>query len=152
VFTTSPATMPSPGLRPSAQGDNRLARADPDAHGELEGSVGSVQVLDGLQDAQGRTHRPLRVVFMGDGCTEHGHDGITNELLHCPAQAFDLAPQVGVVGTKPSDHVLRVGSIRAGGEANQIAEQHGDNLALVALTGPGGADWGTAAAAERKPP
>ena len=55
-----------------------------------------------------------------------------------------------VLGT--DDHVLWVGSIRAGGEANQIAEQHGDDLALVALPGLGGADWGTAAAAERKPP
>jgi hypothetical protein len=105
-----------------------------------------------LQDPLGRPHRPLGVVLVCNRCTEHGHDGITDELLYCPTQAFDLAPQVGVVGTKPSDHVLRVGSIRAGGEANQIAEQHGDNLALVALTGPGGADWGTAAAAERKPP
>jgi len=141
-----------PGLRPSAQCDNRLAGADADPHGQPEGSVGNVQVLDGLKYALFCGHRPLGVVFVGDGCTEHGHDGITNELLHGPAQAFDLAPQVGVIGTKPSDHVLRICTIRAGGEANQIAEQHGDNLALVALTGPGGADWGTAAAAERKPP
>jgi len=59
---------------------------------------------------------------------------------------------VGVVNTKPSDHVLRVGPIGAGGEANKVAEQHGDNLALVTLTGSGGIEWGAAAAAERKLP
>jgi hypothetical protein len=66
-----------PRLRPGAQRDHRLAGADADPHGQPESSVGSVQVLDRLQDAQGRPHRPLGVVFVRNGCTEHGHDGIT---------------------------------------------------------------------------
>jgi hypothetical protein len=114
--------------------------------------MGSVQVLNRLQDSQARPYRPLRVVFVGDGRTEHGHDGIADELLHRPAQALDLAPQVGVVETKPSDHILWVGPVRAGSEANKVTEQHGDDLALVAPTSRSGAEGGAAAAAKRKPP
>jgi hypothetical protein len=71
-----------PGLRPSAQRDNRLARADPDPYGQLKGSMDSVQVLDRLEDSQGRPYRPLRVVLVRNRRTEHGHDGITDELLY----------------------------------------------------------------------
>ena len=46
----------------------------------------AIQLLDGLQDPQPRTDRPLSVVAVRDRRAEHRHDGVPDELLHHPAE------------------------------------------------------------------
>lgn len=56
--------------------------------------------------------------------------GVVLMRNHRPAVALDLLPQPGVVGADASPDVLGIGCVRGGGEADQVAEEDGDNLAL----------------------
>ena len=51
-----------------------------------------VQLLDRLTDLEGREHRTLGVVAVGDGGAEEGHHGVADVLLDMAAEALDLAP------------------------------------------------------------
>src|SRR5207248_2615838 len=48
-----------------------------------------------------------------------------------PAVSLDLSLQPGVERAQAGLHVLRVGLVGSGGEAHQVAEQDGDDLALL---------------------
>ena len=68
---------------------------------------------------------------MRGGSAEDGHDGVPDELLHRPRVALDLLAQTGVVGADAGAHVLRVSRLGGGSEADEIAEEDGDDLALL---------------------
>ena len=131
VLTTSPVTMPSPcsGRAPSATTASPVLtpiRTCSDSPGSP-----LVQLLDRLQDAQPRTDRALGVVLVRDRRAEHRHHRVADELLHRAAVPLDLLSQAGVVGADPGAHVLGIRRLRRSGEADQIAEEHRDDLALL---------------------
>jgi hypothetical protein len=83
-------------------------------------------------DGQGGPDGPLRVVLAGDRGAEQGHDGVPDELLDRAAVAFQLPAQAGIVGSQDPADVLDVELLGPAGEADQVAEQDADDLALVA--------------------
>ena len=118
-------------LGAGTQGDDGLAGVDADPHLEGERSVLVVQVLDRLEDAECGANGALGVVLVRDRRAEDGHHRVADELLDGAAVALDLLPQASVVGTDPRADVLRVGRIRGRREADEVAEQHRDDLALL---------------------
>jgi hypothetical protein len=63
--------------------------------------------------------------------SEGSHDGIADELLDRAAEALDLLAQASVVGAKARTHVLRVLPLGLGREADEIAEEDGDDLPFL---------------------
>ena len=96
-------------------------------------SAGSclVQLLDRLQDAEPGPDRALGVVLVCHRCAEDGHDRVPDELLDGAAVALDLLPQAGVVGADAGADVLGVSRFRGRGEADEVAEEDGHDLALL---------------------
>ena len=43
-------------------------------------------------------HCSLGIVFVRDGCTEHRHHRVADELLNGPSEPLELTPDAGVVG------------------------------------------------------
>ena len=110
-------------LRPAgADGDDRLARVDPDANLERERRVLRVQVGHRLQDAEAGPDGSLGVVLVGDGRAEDGHHRVADELLHGPPVALDLLAEAREVGADAGADVLGVGLFRGGSEADEVAE------------------------------
>ena len=92
----------------------------------------AVQLLDPLQDAQTRAHGALGVVAVRDRRAEHGHDRVADELLEHAAVLLDPLLRLGVVELQRVAHVLRIGAIRARREADEVDEEDGDELPLLA--------------------
>ncbi len=122
-------------LRAGAERDHRLARVDPDPDLQREARVVLVQLLDRLEDAQRGPDRTLGVVLVRNRSAEHGHDRVADELLDRAAVALDLLSQALVVRTDAGADVLGVGGLGGGGEADQVAEEDGDDLALLGRQG-----------------
>jgi hypothetical protein len=129
--------------------DDRLAGRDADPDVEVQVGLALVQLLDGSKDGQRGPHRPLGVVLVGDRGAEYCHHPVANKFVQGSPEPFDLVAQPSMVGAKQCPDVLRVGMVEAGGKADQVAEQHGDDPALLHI-GSGGY-WGAAAATEGKP-
>jgi hypothetical protein len=62
--------------------------------------------------------------------SEDGHDGVPNKLLDRAAEALDLAADTLVIRGEAGLHLLGVGLFRGRGEADEIAKEDGDDLAL----------------------
>jgi hypothetical protein len=105
-------------------GDHRLAGVDPDP--EAEG-----QLPARLQDGQAAADGPFRVVLVGRRGAEHRHHAVADELVQGPPEPLDLPAQPAMVGAQQRPDVLGVGLVGAGGEAGQVAEQHGDDPAFL---------------------
>jgi hypothetical protein len=118
-------------VRAGIQDHGRLARHDPNPDGKLKLRGRLVQLGDGIEHPKRTPNRPLRVILMRARHPEHGHDAVANELVYGATQPFDLSAKPLMVRTQQGPHVLRVGLVGAGGEANQVAEQHRDDLALL---------------------
>ena len=82
----------------------------------------------------------LRVVLVRDGRAEDGHHRVADELLDRAAEALELRAHARVVGLEKAPHVLGVHPLRARGEADEVAEEAGDDLALLALRLSGSSD------------
>ena len=117
------------GLRPRVERDQRLAGRDPDAHLEL------ALLGERVPNRERRTDRPLGIVLVRDRGAEHGHHGVADELLDGAAEALELGADACVVGLEQPPHVLRIHLLRARGEADEVAEEAGDDLALLARRG-----------------
>ncbi len=115
-----------------AEGHDRLAGVHRDADREVGVGAGLVQLVEGLDDPQAGADRPLGIVLVGDRRPEDGHDRVTDELLDRAAVAFDLGPQQGVVRAQGGQHLLRIGAVRGGREADQVGEEDRDDLPLLA--------------------
>jgi hypothetical protein len=137
-------------LRARVESDDRLARVDADADVEIERRVGLVQFLHGVADGERRPDRSLRVVLVCDGSAEDGHDGIADELLHGAAEALDLRAQAREVGREHAADVLGVELLGAAGEPDEVGEEHGDDLALLAACVVLGRERGSAVVAEAR--
>ena len=69
---------------------------------------------------------------MCDRGAEEGHHGVADELLDRAAEALELGAQAQVVAGEQGADVLGVEPLRAGGEADEIAEHDGHDLPLLA--------------------
>ena len=115
--------------------DDGFASVDPHPHLQVEPGIGLVQLRDRLQDPQPRPHGPLGVVLVRDRGAANGHHRIAHELLDRGSVALDLLAQASVVWTDAGTHVLRVLVLRGRGEADQVAEEDGDDLPLLERAG-----------------
>jgi hypothetical protein len=106
------------------KGHEGLARVDADA--ELDRLL-----LGPVANREGRAHRPLRVVLVGDRGAEDRHHRVADELLDRAAEALELALEPRVVRTEQRRDVLRVHALGARGEAGQVGEEDGHHLALA---------------------
>ena len=73
----------------------------------------------------------LRIVLMRRRSAEDRHHRVTDELLHRAAISLDLLPQPSVIGPDPRPDVLGVSRFRRRREADEVAEQHRHDLALL---------------------
>ncbi len=124
---------PLAALRPRAERDDRLPGRHGRSHRDLESFV--AELLDRLEDPERRPHGALGVVLVRDGGAEHGHDGVADELLHRPAEALDVGLHALVVRAQRRADVLGVGAIGATREADEVDEEHRDDLPLLAGRG-----------------
>ena len=112
------------GLRPGSERDERLTRRDPDPHLQ-------VAVLCPIPDGECRADGALGVVLVCHGRAEERHHRIADELLHRAAETLELGPDPLVVAGEQRADVLRVEALRLGRRADQVAEEHGDDLPLL---------------------
>ena len=117
---------PLPLLVAGLECDGRLAGVDRCAHGDLAKGVVLVELDHDLWQAQCRPDGALGVVLAGDRSAEHGHHGVTDELLDAAAVALDLPFHRDEVGAQQPSHVLRVGAVRAQREVDEVGEQDRD--------------------------
>ncbi len=91
-----------------------------------EGAPRGVEHGPAAGDAQ------LGVVFVCRGNTEDTKDGVADELLDDAAVGFDLSSGHRGVACEHPVNVFRVGRLGAGREADEVAEERGHHLALLA--------------------
>ena len=115
-----------------SDGDDRFARVHREPHLECELGVAGIQLVDGGAHSERRAHGALRVVTVGDGRAEDGHDCVADELLDRAAEALDLGPDAGVVRPQDRADVLRIEPFRTSGEPDEVDEEDADDLPLFA--------------------
>ena len=147
VLTTSPVTIPSPcsGRAPSATTASPVLIPTRTCRSRSGSASFSSAIASRMREPG--PHRPLGVVLVRHGSAEGGHDRVADELLDRAAVALDLLPQAGVVGTDARAHVLGVLLLGGGGEADQVAEEDGDDLPLLQ---PGRRPLGQRAAPQKR--
>ena len=126
VLTTSPDAMPSPASGRAPRAIERLAGRDPDAHLEL--ALLGERLSDGERSANGS----LGIVLVCDRRAEDRHDRVADELLDRPAEALELGAHARVVGLEQAPHVLGIHALGPRREADEVAEEARDDLALLA--------------------
>ena len=107
-----------------------LPGVDPDAQAE-RCSADRLELLGVLGDPKSRANRALGVVLVGRRHPEDPDDRIPDELLHHAAVGLDLRPSHRGVGREHLVDVFGIGRLRGGGEPDQVAEERGDDLALL---------------------
>ena len=118
-----------------------LAGVHADAHLDRV-AVGPGQRADFVDEPKRAAHGPLGVVLVRLREAEHGEHGVADELLDGAAVLLDEPPRQGVVLLQEAVDQLVVGGLGVGGEADEVAEQGGDDLALL-----GESPWGRQAGA-----
>ena len=116
---------PLAGARLRVEPYEYLARRNSDA--ELE-----VVLQRELPDRERGSDGAFGVVLVRDRSTEQRHDRVADELLDRTAVALELGTQASVIRAEERLHVLRVHSLRARREADEVAEEDRDDLALSA--------------------
>jgi hypothetical protein len=72
---------------------------------------------------------------VGHRRAENGHDRIADELLDGPSPPLEFASEPGVVRREHRADVFRVQLLGSAREPDEVCEQHGDDLALLARPG-----------------
>ncbi len=125
MLTTSPEAIPSPASGSRVEQYEHLARRDADA--ELEPLLDR-EVADGERGSDGS----LGIVLVRDGRAEQRHNRVADELLDRAAVVLELGAKASVIRAEDRLHVLRVHRLRARREADEVAEEDRDDLALSA--------------------
>ena len=114
-----------PRLRPGLERDECLAGvdADPDLDAPLPAPVA---------DRERRPNRSLGIVLVRDRRPEDRHHGVSDELLDRPAVPLELRAHATLVATELGRDVLGIHLLRARREADQVGEEHRDDLPLPA--------------------
>ena len=123
--------------------DHHQARVEALAHLELDAALllelGAI-AGHGRADTEGRVHRSLRVILVGDGRAEQRHDPVAEELVHGALVPVHLGQhQLEGAGHEGVD-LLGIEARGDRGEAGDVHEEHRDLLALALQRGPGGED------------
>ena len=105
--------------------DDDLARVDADAR--LEPVLG-----DRLAHLRCGADRTQRVVLVRDRDPEDRHDRVADELLDRAAVSLEDDAKVLEVAAHPRAQRLRIGRLPESGRADEVAEENGDDLALLA--------------------
>ena len=135
VLTTSPDAMPSPASGLRVEADERLAGRDPDPQLEL--------LLEReVADRERRADGALGIVLVGGRRAEERHHRVADELLDRAAVALELGADALVVRAEERLDVLGVERLRACGEADEVAEDDRDDLALAPCARPSSGDLG----------
>ena len=93
----------------------------------------SSPVLDeGVANRERCADRALGVVLVRDRSTEDGHYRVADELLHRSAAPLELGAHLRVVRLQHPAHVLGIEPLGPRCEADEVAEEAGDDLALLA--------------------
>ncbi len=90
-----------------------------------------------------------RVVLVRYGDAEHRHDRVADELLDRAAVPLQDDAEILEVPPHAGAERLRVGRLPERGRADEVAEEHGDDLALLA-GGLGSGERGSARTAEAR--
>ena len=92
----------------------------------------SALLADPVADRERRADGALGVVLVRDRRAEDGHHRVADELLDRAAEALELGAQARVVGPQERPDVLWVELLGARREADEVGEEHRDDLALLA--------------------
>jgi class 3 adenylate cyclase len=117
-------------------------------HAHLQrAAVAAGDVAHRLADRERGAHRPLGVVLVRQRGAEERHHGVADELLDRAPVALELGADTCPVRSLEGAHLFRIELLGAGGEADQVGEQDGQDLALLAgRRGFGGERRGAACA------
>jgi len=107
-------------------------------------------VLDVLDDREGGSDRPLRIVLVHGRYPEDADDGVTDVLLDHPAVGLDLVADPLEVRREQVVDVLGVRPFRERREPHQVAEERGDDLPRL-RDGTAGVDHRPTLHAELRP-
>ncbi len=115
--------------RACAEQNERLAGVDGDPH--LDVSLLACPVTNRERGA----NRALRIVLVRDRGAEERHHGVADELLDGAAVALELAAQTLPVRCEHGTHIFGVELFRPRREPDEVGEEHGDDLPLLAALG-----------------
>ena len=110
----------------------RLAGRDPDADLEVEPGIALVQARQRVSNCEAGQHCALGVVLSGDRSPEEREHGVADELLHRAAEALELGAHASVIRPEHRANVLGIELLGARGRADDVDEEPGDELALLA--------------------
>jgi len=123
--------------------DHDLARVEPHAHGEVE-ALRPPQArriaAQRLAQVKRRVTGPLRVVLVGDGRPEEGHDPVARELVESPLEAMDALGEDREEAVEDAVPGLGVDLLGQVHRALHVGEEDGHLLPLAFEGGPGSED------------
>jgi hypothetical protein len=122
---------PLPLARPRVERDERLAGIDAGADVQVEPLVRLVQLANRVADRQRRPHGALGIVLVRDGRPEQRHHRVAAELLERSSEPLELRTHARVIRGDHRLHVLGIEPLGAGGRADQVGEDDGDELPLL---------------------
>ena len=104
----------------------------PGVHSDAKLELAVEETLHPLLHRERGMQRALSVVLERSRSTEHRHHGVAGELLDGPARQLDLLAHRVVEGLEMHPHALRIAVAGVLGRADQVGEENGDELALLA--------------------
>src|SRR5207237_4182564 len=107
-----------------------LVDADPDV--QVEPFVLLVQLGDPPPDRERRPDRALGIVLVRLRRAEQGEDGVAAELLERAAVTLEVGAHTRVTRRDERLHVLGIEALGARRRADEVDEDRGDHLALLA--------------------
>jgi len=113
-----------------ADRDGRLPREDADPRPQVRGTNLLPKGFHRRRQIERGADGPLRIVFIGDRSTPHGHHGIADELLDDSAISRDQRSARVEVLRQQLAHLLGVAGLRERREPDEVGEQHRDEPPL----------------------
>jgi len=94
--------------------------------------VFAIQLVHAVEDCESRAYCTLGVVTVRHGRAEDGHDGVARELLERAAVLLDQLSGPTVVQRQGIANVLGIRAVGARREADEVDEEDGNELSLLA--------------------
>jgi hypothetical protein len=116
-------------------GRQALGRADDDLAGADADAAADADLGQRLSHLHGRANGAKRVVLVHLRNAEDGHHRVADELLHCAAVPLDDRLHLAEVAAEQRAQCLRVGGLAERGRADDVAEEHRHDLAVLAWGG-----------------
>ena len=104
----------------------------PGVHSDAEPELAVEETPHPLLHRECGMQRALGVVLERGRSAEHRHHGVACELLDGPARPLDLLAHCVVERLEARPHALRIAIAGVLGRADQVGEENGDELALLA--------------------